>query len=181
MMQARGRRLSVGFVVGVITGLTLLIVACAQPDDSANRGRDSVAPDQGAISTTPATKANSTLAPITVYRSPTCGCCVGWEESLARAGFDVESVVTDDVAAIKNDLRVPHEMRSCHTAIIGKYFIEGHVPVEAIYKLLEEQPAIDGIALPGMPQGSPGMTGEKSEPFVIYSVSDGSVDEFMTI
>jgi len=96
-------------------------------------------------------------------------------------GFGVESVVTDDVAAIKDDLQIPDEMRSCHTAIIGEYFVEGHVPAEAIQKLLEEQPEIDGIALPGMPQGSPGMGGEKSEPFVIYSVSNGLVAEFTTI
>ena len=97
------------------------------------------------------------------------------------AGFEVESVVTDDVSAIKDDLQIPEEMRSCHTAIIGEYFIEGHVPVEAIQRLLEEQPDIDGIALPGMPQGSPGMSGEKSEPWVIYAVTGGSIAEFMTI
>lgn len=118
---------------------------------------------------------------VTTYRSPTCGCCVGWEEYLKTAGFEVESVVTDDVTAIKDDLQIPDEMRSCHTALIGDYFIEGHVPIEAIQKLLAEQPEIDGIALPGMVQGSPGMSGEQSEPFVIYSVADGTVDEFMTI
>jgi len=65
--------------------------------------------------------------------------------------------------------------------VIDGYYIEGHVPIAAVLKLLRERPAVDGIALPGMPQGSPGMGGEKSEPFVIYSVSDGSVHEFMTI
>ena len=72
-------------------------------------------------------------------------------------------------------------MQSCHTTILGKYFIEGHVPLEAINKLLKEQPDIDGIALPGMPIGTPGMPGEKEEPYVIYQLIDGKPSVFMTI
>jgi hypothetical protein len=72
-------------------------------------------------------------------------------------------------------------MQSCHTTIIGKYFIEGHVPLEAINKLLKEQPSIDGIALPGMPIGTPGMPGKKEEPYVIYQLIDGKFSVFMTI
>ena len=72
-------------------------------------------------------------------------------------------------------------MQSCHTSIIGDYYVEGHVPVEAIRKLLDERPSIDGIALPGMPQGSPGMSGEKAEPFVIYAITGGAVEEFVTL
>lgn len=181
MMPTLGRKLCIGLGMGVIAGLTVLIAACSQRDDPMEGGRFPGATAEGAISTAQATGANPTLTAITMYRSPTCGCCVGWEQYLKTAGFDVESVVTDDVAAIKDGLEIPDEMRSCHTAIIGEYFIEGHVPVEAIQKLLEEQPDIDGIALPGMPLGSPGMGGEKSEPFVIYSVSNGSVDEYMTV
>ena len=72
-------------------------------------------------------------------------------------------------------------MQSCHTTIIGKYFIEGHVPFEAVEKLLKEQPDIDGIALPGMPIGTPGMPGDKDEPYVIYQLKDGKFSVFMTI
>lgn len=72
-------------------------------------------------------------------------------------------------------------MQSCHTTVIGGYYIEGHVPVEAIKRLLEEKPQIDGIALPGMPAGSPGMSGSKEGPFVIYSISGGQTSEFMRI
>ena len=72
-------------------------------------------------------------------------------------------------------------MQSCHTAILGKYFIEGHVPLEAINKLLKERPDIDGIALPGMPIGTPGMPGEKEETFIIYQLVDGKSSVFMTI
>lgn len=176
-MPTRKRKLSTGLGVGALAGLIVLIAACSQSDDG-NRLPGATA--GSATSTAQATGATA-LTVVTTYRSPTCGCCVGWEEYLKTAGFEVESVVTDDVAAIKDDLQIPDEMRSCHTAIIGDYFVEGHVPIEAIQRLLEEQPEIDGIALPGMVQGSPGMSGEKSEPFVIYSVSGGTVDEFMTI
>lgn len=180
-MPTRRRELCTGLGIGVLVGLIVLIAACSQPGDQTGGERFPEATAEGALSTAQATGANPALSVITTYRSPTCGCCAGWEDYLKAAGFEVESVVTDDVTAIKDDLQIPEEMRSCHTATIGGYFIEGHVPVEAIQKLLEEQPEIDGIALPGMVQGSPGMSGEKLEPFVIYSVSDGSVDEFMTI
>jgi hypothetical protein len=89
--------------------------------------------------------------------------------------------MTDSVEDIKDELDIPEEMWSCHTSLVGDYYVEGHVPVEAVRKLLAEQPNIEGIALPGMPQGSPGMSGEKSEPWVIYSISDGDVEEYVTI
>jgi hypothetical protein len=118
---------------------------------------------------------------VTTYRSPTCGCCEGYERYLEGEGFQVESIVMDDVTEMKDDLGVPEDMRSCHTAMIGEYFVEGHVPVEAIRRLLDERPRIDGIALPGMPAGSPGMGGDKEEPFVIYAIAGGTVEEFMTV
>lgn len=89
--------------------------------------------------------------------------------------------MTDSVEEVKDDLDIPEDMRSCHTSLVGDYYVEGHVPVEVVRKLLDEQPDIEGIALPGMPQGSPGMSGEKQEPWVIYSISDGSVEQFVTI
>ena len=72
-------------------------------------------------------------------------------------------------------------MKSCHTAIVETYFVEGHIPVEAIKKLITEKPNIDGIALPGMPAGSPGMPGENAKPIKIYAISDGVVSEFMIL
>jgi hypothetical protein len=86
-----------------------------------------------------------------------------------------------DLTSIKDSLNLPLEMQSCHTVLIGDYYVEGHVPVAAIQKLLQERPAIDGIALPGMPPGSPGMSGEKAQPFVIYAVTDGIAEHFMTL
>ncbi len=86
----------------------------------------------------------------------------------------------DSVEEVKDDLDIPEDMRSCHTSLVGEYYVEGHVPVEAVRQLLLEQPDIDGIALPGMPQGSPGMSGNKDGTWVIYSISGGAVEEFMT-
>ncbi len=118
---------------------------------------------------------------ITVHSSPTCGCCGEYEEYLEAEGFEVESIKTDDTTALKDSFDIPEDMRSCHTSMVDGYFVEGHVPVDAIWKLLEEQPQIDGIALPGMPSGSPGMAGVKAQPFVIYSIVDGRIEEFVTL
>ncbi len=85
------------------------------------------------------------------------------------------------MSSIKRRLQISRNMESCHTAVIGDYFVEGHLPVEAVAKLLAEKPAIDGIALPGMPSGSPGMPGPKTAAFKIYALSDGKTSEFMTI
>jgi len=103
-----------------------------------------------------------------VYRSPSCGCCEEWISYLKSKGFDATVISTDDVAAVKENMRVPADMQSCHTALIGGYVVEGHVPVEAIAKLLAEKPHVTGIAAPGMPQGSPGMSGPK-EHFTVYA------------
>ncbi len=90
-------------------------------------------------------------------------------------------IFTVVLITIKQKYNIPVEMQSCHTTIMGKYFIEGHVPFEAVNKLLKEQPDIDGIALPGMPIGTPGMPGDKDEPYVIYQLKDGKYSVFMTI
>lgn len=118
---------------------------------------------------------------ITIYKSPTCGCCGNYSAYLEKQGFDVEVVETNDIASIKTEHNIPHDLQSCHTAIIDGYFVEGHVPVEAINKLLAEKPEIDGIGLPGMPAGSPGMPGFKQEEFQIYSLSDSTAGEFLKI
>ena len=117
---------------------------------------------------------------ITVHSSPSCGCCGGYEQYLEEEGFEVESRMMEDTAEIKDSLGIPQDMRSCHTSMVGEYYVEGHVPVEAIQKLLEEQPQIDGIALPGMVSGSPGMAGVQAQPLTVYSIVDGETDEFMT-
>ena len=96
-------------------------------------------------------------ATIEVVKSPYCGCCTHWVDSLRRAGFEVRVVEAEDVTPTARRLGVPDALRSCHTASIEGYAIEGHVPVEDIRRLLAERPAAAGIAVPGMPVGSPGM------------------------
>ena len=97
------------------------------------------------------------LPPVLVHKSPTCGCCGLWVEHLRRAGFVVQVDDRDDVNPVKQRLGVPYGKGSCHTAEVGGYFIEGHVPVEDIKRLLAERPDAKGLVLPGMPAGSPGM------------------------
>lgn len=96
---------------------------------------------------------------MTVYKSPTCGCCEKWIEHMRSAGFAVEAVDVEGegLTAIKERHGVGRELSSCHTAVVGDYVIEGHVPAEDIARLLSERPDIEGLAVPGMPIGSPGM------------------------
>ena len=93
-------------------------------------------------------------------------------------GFGVRPVETADMAAMKQSMGVPQEVWSCHTAVIDGYIVEGHVPIDAIEDLLRERPPIDGIALPGMPEGSPGMGGVKAGPLEILAVNGGKVSLF---
>lgn len=105
--------------------------------------------------------ANAAKAParpkITMYRNPSCGCCMGWADAASAAGFDVSVSETDDIMAVKQKLRVPSEVTSCHTSVAGGYVVEGHVPLDAVKKLLRTKPKIRGIGVAGMPAGSPGM------------------------
>ena len=118
---------------------------------------------------------------VEVFKTPSCGCCYGYVLFLEKEKFNVKQTDMRSLHLIKKKYNIPLEMQSCHTTILGKYFIEGHVPIEAINKLLKEQPDIDGIALPGMPIGTPGMPGNKEAPYVIYQLIDGQYSVFMTI
>jgi hypothetical protein len=118
---------------------------------------------------------------VEVFKTASCGCCYGYVLFLKEEKFKVKQTDMRSLHLIKKKYNIPLKMQSCHTTILGKYFIEGHVPIEAINKLLKEQPDIDGIALPGMPTGTPGMPGKKEEPYVIYQLVDGKSSVFMTI
>tara|TARA_B100001057_G_C22685787_1_gene885650 strand:+ start:213 stop:695 length:483 start_codon:yes stop_codon:yes gene_type:complete len=124
---------------------------------------------------------NNNKLNVEVYKTPSCGCCYGYVLFLEKEKFNVKQTDMRSLHLIKQKYNIPLEMQSCHTTIIGKYFIEGHVPLEAINKLFKELPDIDGIALPGMPIGTPGMPGEKEEPYIIYQLIDGKFSVFMTI
>ena len=125
--------------------------------------------------------ANNSKQLVEVFKTPSCGCCYGYVLFLEKEKYNVKQTDMRSLHSIKQKYNIPVEMQSCHTTIMGKYFIEGHVPIEAINKLLEEEPNIDGIALPGMPIGTPGMPGDKDEPYVIYQLKDGKSSVFMTI
>jgi hypothetical protein len=108
----------------------------------------------------------------TMYKQPHCGCCDGHADHLRQHGYDVTVVEAPNPLSVKKRFRVPQQFEGCHTTIIGGYVVEGHVPATIIRRLLKERPAVRGISLPGMPDGSPGMSGEKKEPFVVFSFGD---------
>ncbi|MBW8270809.1 MULTISPECIES: DUF411 domain-containing protein [Roseomonadaceae] len=107
---------------------------------------------------------------VEVWQDPNCGCCGGWVRHMRGAGFEVVAHDTAELDAVKRANGVPEALWSCHTALVEGYVVEGHVPVGALARLLAERPDIRGISLPGMPLGSPGMNGPKTEPFIIYTL-----------
>ena len=100
---------------------------------------------------------NIDIPKVLSYRSASCGCCKKWVNHLRDNGLVVVDKIVEDVSVIKNQYQIPNNLRSCHSAQIANYMIEGHVPIESINKLFREKPNIKGIAVPGMPLGSPGM------------------------
>jgi hypothetical protein len=111
--------------------------------------------------------ARAAWPPVTVHKDPTCGCCSGWIAHLELHGFQVKTIETTALNRLKAKLGVPFELIACHTAQVGGYLIEGHVPAAAIARLLTDRPKARGLAVPGMPSGSPGMTGHYEDYEVI--------------
>ena len=112
--------------------------------------------------------ASPTLPEMTVYKSPTCGCCSKWVDHVKAAGFTVKTIDQSDLSELKADLGVTKALSSCHTALVGGYVIEGHVPAADIQRLLKEHPKIVGLAAPGMPGAGPGMDTSK-EPYDVLA------------
>lgn len=124
----------------------------------------------------------SDLPTVLVYKTPSCGCCNGWVEHLEAAGFTVDARNVTDLMSVKREAGVPVPMSSCHTALVGGYAVEGHVPADQIKRLLDERPEISGIAVPGMPLGSPGMEGRNPQPYRVLSFgSDGTTGVYAEI
>ena len=113
-----------------------------------------------------------------LYKNPQCGCCEGHADYLRENGFEVTVKPTHDLPLLKRQYGVPSALEGCHTTLVEGYVVEGHVPVASILRLLAERPDIKGISLPGMPAGSPGMSGEKTAPFTIYEITDGPAKVF---
>ena len=119
------------------------------------------------------------LPEVEVYKSPYCGCCTEWAKHMADNGFRVKAINVDDVSGTRARLGMPERYASCHTAKIGDYLIEGHVPAGDVKRLLREKPGAIGLAAPGMPGGSPGMESAKKEAYDVLLVgSDGRAKVF---
>ena len=132
----------------------------------------------GASDSTPAA---NVLPLVVVHKSPQCGCCTAWVEHMRSAGFEVEVRDTNDLDPIKRSLGVPSHKASCHTAQVGDYFVEGHVPADDVKRLLAEKPHARGLAVPGMPAGSPGMAvpaGHEPPSAVDLVAADGTSSAF---
>lgn len=144
-------------------------------------GRTLLVAALAAFGLAPAGPAKPTFPPeVTVYKSATCGCCVQWIEHLRTHGFRVRGIDVVDVAAYRAKAGVPPRLGSCHTALVGGYVVEGHVPADVITRLLSEKPAIAGLVVPGMPIGSPGMEdGSRKDPYAVLALGrDGSTSVY---
>ncbi len=107
---------------------------------------------------------------VTLYKTPQCGCCEGYADYLRQNGFEVTVKPTHELPQMSRMAGIPENFEGCHLSMIDGYVVSGHVPVATVERLLSEKPKIVGITLPGMPQGSPGMSGRKAEPFTTYEI-----------
>lgn len=183
--------MTVKFLVLTVSALSAFtaLTACARAPDIAGDGATVAAPPTAQA--TPAIAERAAGVPVqsaaakaprmVVHKSASCGCCGLWVEHMQAAGFAVDVRNADDVTPVKQRLGVPYGKGSCHTAEIGGYFIEGHVPADDVKRLLAEQPDAKGLVVPGMPAGSPGMElpDGTTETYMVELVKrDGSVTEF---
>ncbi len=168
-------------MIGVSLGGIVVASASACGGESANAGAIDTA-SVAAVETASlpavetanasAVETNKPIA-IKVYKTPQCGCCKAWVDHLSENGFQVEAMDMPDLSLVKQKYGVKRALESCHTGVVNGYVVEGHVPVAPIKRMLLEKPSVKGISLPGMPQGSPGMSGAKEGPFEILSISGG--------
>lgn len=119
--------------------------------------------------------ARADAPPMTVFKTPWCGCCGAWVDHMREAGFAVTVRSLENLNPIKTMAEVPLQARSCHTALVGGHVVEGHVPADVIQRFLAAAPDARGIAVPGMPVGSPGMEGPNPEPYTVYSFANGRI------
>jgi hypothetical protein len=152
---------------GTLLLLPLLVAACGQgqADATVRMSQDELA-------------ANAADT-VVVYKTPTCGCCSDWVDHVRAHGFTVVTHDLDDLSQIKQQLGVPAGRISCHTAVVRGYTVEGHVPADLIHKMLAEKPRFRGLAVPGMPLGSPGMEGPVKQDYDVLSFDDrGNIEVY---
>ena len=133
----------------------------------------------GAALIVPKTSAFAQPSNILVHKDPNCGCCTGWVQHLKAAGFAVTVEATANLQVVRKRLRVPADLAACHTAEVDGYILEGHVPAVAVRRLLEKRPAATGLAVPGMPVGSPGMEGGEPQPYDVVLFGASGRQTFM--
>lgn len=151
----------------VLPSVLLALTACGRPDAPAAGTADALGGREAAATSLASTRA---LPPVLVYKTEGCGCCNAWVEHLRAAGFEVDARNVDDIASIKAGAGIDPSVSSCHTALVDGYVVEGHVPAEVIERLLAERPDIAGLAVPGMPVGSPGMEGDGAKPYEVLAL-----------
>ncbi len=127
----------------------------------------------------PKSSAFAQTSNILVHKDPNCGCCAGWVQHLKAAGFAVTVDETANLQVVRKRLRVPADLAACHTAEVDGYVLEGHVPAVAVRRLLEKRPAATGLAVPGMPAGSPGMEGGAPQPYDVVLFGPSGRQTFM--
>jgi hypothetical protein len=159
----------------VVAGIALAMGACDRAPDARTAQ---------AAQTADARVVHAT-AEMVVYKSPTCGCCDLWVDHVRDNGFAVETVDIVEYDALvekKREHGIAMDLGSCHTTLVGGYVVEGHVPASVIHRLLAERPDIHGIAVPGMPIGSPGMEGPNPRPYQVFAIAlDGSRSVYETV
>jgi hypothetical protein len=151
---------------GLCAALVLLGAACSSPRSDSN---PETAP-ASVIASQPAQPTGADTSTLVVYKESTCPCCNAWVDYMRDNGFRVVTYNVTDLDAVKQKHDIAGNLQSCHTTEVGGYYVEGHVPVDMVRKLLAERPPIAGIAVPGMPVGSPGMEVGPPEPYDILSV-----------
>ena len=139
---------------------SVIVIAIGAAAIVMNSGNSAVTSSNAAVSANPKI--------MTLYKNPQCTCCEGYASYLRSNGYTVTVKPTHNLSLIKRQHGVPKKFEGCHTSLIDGYVVEGHVPIGTLNKLLSERPSIKGISLPGMPMGSPGMTGKKTAPFEIH-------------
>jgi hypothetical protein len=157
-------------VAATVLALGIAVTGCGQSDVSTS-GAD----------LSPIRRATAAEAPqLSVYKSPTCGCCSLWVDHMRKAGFVAKVHDVDNMSPVKERVGVPYSMGSCHTAEVGGYFVEGHVPAEQVLRLLKEKPKAKGLTVPAMPVGSPGMEqGDIKQPYEVHLVHpDGTTSVY---
>ncbi len=118
---------------------------------------------------------------VTLYKNPQCGCCEGYADYLRDNGFKVKAIPTNDLTVMGQKYGIPDGLQPCHISLIGGYVVGGHIPMEVIDRLLAEKPKVVGISLPGMPEGTPGMPGNKPGPLDIYEIGSNPPKVYATI